>query len=143
MGQKAKDRDWARQLIREAGLRATPARIATLLVLHASATPLTHAEVVELLVDYEYDKATIFRNLNDLVAVNLLRRTELGDRAWRFEFISDQKDGHAAHPHFVCVDCGNVSCLDQFELTGKSKSESNRFGEVTEVLLRGHCHDCA
>ena len=33
--------------IREAGLRATPARIATLRLLHDATSPLTHAEVAE------------------------------------------------------------------------------------------------
>jgi len=33
--------------IREAGLRATPARIATLRLLHEATSPMTHAEVAE------------------------------------------------------------------------------------------------
>ena len=62
--------------IREAGLRATPARIATLKLLHGATSPLTHAEVAEELHDLGVDKATVFRNLNDMATAGLLRRTE-------------------------------------------------------------------
>lgn len=128
--------------IREVGLRATPARIATLRLLHQATSPLTHAEVAEELQDLGVDKATVFRNLNDMATAGLLRRTELGDRVWRFELISDD-DGHGStHPHFVCVDCGTVSCMEEIKLTAGSLRLSQEFGEVTEILLRGRCNDC-
>ena len=129
-------------LIRNAGLRATPARIATLKLLHGATSPLTHADVSAELDGLGIDKATVFRNLNDLVAAGLLRRTELGDHVWRFEVISEHDQNSGSHPHFVCVDCGNVSCIDEVELTSSSEKIRKRFGEVTEILLRGHCNDC-
>ena len=131
-----------KQDIRDAGLRATPARIATLKLIQGASSPLTHAEVSEELQDLGVDKATVFRNLNDMASAGLLRRTELGDRVWRFELIADE-DGHgSAHPHFVCVDCGTVSCMDEIKLTAGSMRLSQEYGEVTEILLRGHCNDC-
>jgi len=103
---------------------------------------MTHAEVAEELRDLGVDKATVFRNLNDMATAGLLRRTELGDRVWRFE-LNAHDDGHgAAHPHFVCVDCGTVSCMDEIKLTAGSIRLSQEFGEVTEILLRGRCNDC-
>ena len=137
MNQAKTARAWAKQMIQNSGLRATPARVATLLVLRDSPTPLTHAEVSARLAKRDIDKATVFRNLNDMVAAKVLRRSELGDCVWRFEMISDDEKGHGFHPHFVCVDCGSVSCLTEIELTRKSKSASERIGQVTEILLRG------
>ena len=128
--------------IRDAGLRATPARIATLKLLHGANSPLAHAEVADELQEIGIDKATVFRNLNDMAAAGLLRRTELGDRVWRFELITPDEDHNTAHPHFVCVDCGTVSCMDEIKLTAGSMRLSEEFGEVTEILLRGHCNDC-
>jgi len=116
--------------------------VATLLVLRDSAAPLTHAEVFARLAEHEVDKATVFRNLNDMVTAKLLRRSELGDHVWRFEIIAGEEQGHASHPHFVCVDCGTVLCMHEIELTNGSKTASKRFGQVTEILLRGHCGDC-
>ena len=132
-----------RQAIRESGLRATPARMATLKLLHGASSPLTHAEVSDELNDLGVDKATVFRNLNDMATAGLIRRTELGDRTWRFELVSEKDSEHGSHPHFVCVDCGTVSCMDQIKLTAGSMRISQEFGDVTEILLRGQCKDCS
>ena len=140
MSQDMTTRKWARQTIQAAGLRATSARVATLSVLRDSPAPLTHAEVAARLREHDIDKATVFRNLNDMASANLLRRSGLGDRVWRFEIITGEE--HASHPHFVCVDCGTILCMEEVELSEKSLSMSQRFGSVTEILLRGHCHDC-
>jgi len=131
-----------KQEIRDAGLRATPARISTLVLLRESSSPLTHSVVAEHLAVSGIDKATAFRNLNDMTDAGLLRRTEVGDHVWRFEAV--KVDGHdkGGHPHFLCVDCGTVSCLDDVKLTSASQRQSEKFGEVTEILLRGHCNDC-
>lgn len=132
----------ARQDIRGAGFRATPARIATLLEVRAARAPMTHAELAEKLAGGGFDKATAFRNLNDLTQGGLLRRTELGDHVWRFEAIDPQGSDAKGHPHFVCVDCGEVTCLDDLQLTESSQRQSETVGQVTEILLRGHCRHC-
>ena len=132
-----------KRAIRGTGLRATPARIATLALLTEASGPLTHAEAAAELQKLDIDKATVFRNLSDLVTAGLARRTELGDHSWRFELIDKDKHDGSAHPHFVCVDCGSVSCMDAIKLTAGSIRMSREFGEVTEILLRGHCNDCS
>ncbi len=128
--------------LREAGLRATPARISTLVLLRESSSPLTHAFVAEHLAKSGIDKATAFRNLNDMTDAGLIRRTEVGDHVWRFEAVKADDDHEGGHPHFLCVDCGTVSCLDDVKLTAGSQRESEKIGTVTEILLRGHCNDC-
>jgi len=55
-----------RAIIRKVGIRATPARISALLELRAATSPLTHADLSDRLVPLGFDKATVFRNLNDL-----------------------------------------------------------------------------
>ena len=127
-------------LLRQAGLRATMARIATLRVMSQSSKPLSHAEVAEQLESFGIDKATVYRNLNDLAGVNLLRRAELGDHVWRFELVNLETHDCSPHPHFLCVDCGTVSCVDDDSIKGVDLS--NDIGTVTEVLFRGHCKDC-
>lgn len=131
----------ARDTIRASGLRSTPARISVYLELESATSPLTHADLAERLVPAGFDKTTIFRNLNDLSDANLVRRSELGDHVWRFELRrSDNHDDD--HPHFVCVDCGEVTCLSDLELTTASRKRSSEIGRVTEILLKGHCSTC-
>ena len=136
---KSENAEEIKATIRDAGLRATQARIATLKLLQEATSPVTHAEVAAALDNLGVDKATPFCNLNDLASAGILNRTELGDHVWRFE-LTDHTDG--THPHFICVKCGNVSCLGDVKLTAKSLRMSQEVGEVTEILLRGHCNNC-
>lgn len=89
-----------------------------------------------------FDKATIFRNLADLTNAGLVVRSELGDHVWRFEFRDHAHSEIRQHPHFVCIDCGNITCLDQATLEKQLKTIDDQIGHVTEVLLRGHCTSC-
>ena len=130
-----------RQVLREAGLRGTPARIATLQILRGAESPLTHGEVAEQLDDSGIDKVTVLRNLTDLVHAGLARRAELGDRLWRYESL-DPSEPSDPHPHFLCIECGSVQCMDDVELTAASRKQSKTVGRVTEILLKGHCNSC-
>lgn len=133
-----------RQRIRDAGLRATPGRVATFQALVTARAPLRHADVCEVLAPLGLDRATIYRNLIDLTDAGLLARSDLGDHAWRFEL--SYPDHHdAEHPHFVCVDCGDVSCLPGVALTVTAEEGTPRsVGEKrVEVQLRGLCDQCA
>lgn len=132
-----------RELLRTSGIRATPARIAVLQELRGADSPLTHADVAEKLVPLGFDKATVFRNLADLTEAELISRTELGDHVWRFEIIDPDRPGGEKHPHFVCVECGSVTCLGDMQFTSGSRRRAKEIGRITEILIKGHCSDCA
>lgn len=131
-----------RTVLREAGLRSTAPRLAVLRELRRCESPATHAELADRLVPLGFDKATVFRNLNDLAEAGLATRTELGDHVWRFEARRPGDPEHGVHPHFVCVDCGGVTCLSDVEFDAATKRQASRVGRVTEVLLKGHCVAC-
>ncbi len=130
-----------REALREKGLKVTSARLAVLETLSRSTHPLTHAEVQGVLKDQAIDPSTIFRNLNDLAEVGLVNRTELGDHVWRFELLKDDHDG--SHPHFVCEDCGTVTCLPEGTLNLDEQLKSSGVGKVNQILLKGQCGDCS
>lgn len=112
--------------------------------LEAADTPLTHADLSDDLIPRGFDRATIFRNLNDLADAGLVSRLELGDRVWRFEMKHERSAGAGEHPHFVCTDCGGVACLPpvRVALPRRDKGDKVRIGEVSDVLLRGRCESC-
>jgi Fur family ferric uptake transcriptional regulator len=128
--------------LRQAGLRSTAARVVVLQRLRSAKSPLSHAELADELTPRGLDKATVFRNLNDLADAGLVVRTELGDHVWRFEAADRRHDEPGKHPHFVCVTCGSVTCLGGVKLPPRLKSRGKQIGRVTEVLLRGHCKSC-
>ena len=131
-----------RTMVRSAGLRCTSARLAVLQYLRGATSPLTHAEIARKLVPLGFDKATLFRNLVDLTDADLLVRAELGDHVWRFEIRDPNDPDKGIHPHFVCVDCGNVTCLSGIEFNAASARRAKNIGQVTEILLKGHCAEC-
>ncbi len=110
--------------------------------LRAARSPMTHADLTEILVPEGFDKATVFRNLNDLTEAGLASRTELGDHVWRFEALDPEHPGAEKHPHFVCVDCGAVTCLGEMEFTAKSRKQAAAISNITEILIKGHCNEC-
>ena len=142
MRTQAENERSARDDIRAAGLRATPARMATLTLLREASSPMTHADLARRLGEDGVDKATAFRNLNDMTEAGLLRRTELGDRVYRFEEVRPGEAASESHPHFLCTVCGAVSCLQDVELAAGTLDDRSTVDEVFEILLRGRCNDC-
>jgi Fur family ferric uptake transcriptional regulator len=135
------DLDELRAAVREAGLRATPSRLAVLELLRASDSPMSHADVADRFTSQAWDRATIYRNLTDLSEAGLARRTDVGDHIWRFEAVTDQHD--TSHPHFVCTECGTVECLPELELAiRRSKAPRAVKQRQVEVHVRGLCDAC-
>ncbi|HEX4146582.1 MAG TPA: transcriptional repressor [Pirellulales bacterium] len=133
-------------MVRSVGLRSTHARLAVLGHFHRRGQPQTHADVAAALSDLGFNSTTVYRNLLELAEVGLLSRVELGDHVWRFELAG--RNGGAVHPHFLCLDCGTVSCLDaaSFDVAAGVRlsrlAKGSPIGRVTEVLLKGHCNQC-
>ncbi len=136
----------ARKLLQQAQLRCTATRIAVLQHLATATQPISHSDVADGMSQSGFDKSTLFRSLVDLADAGLLTRLDLGDQVRRYELrrgdTSKSKTDWVTeeHPHFVCVDCGRVTCL--FEVS-VSVPVPRSVGRVTEVLLRGHCAQCS
>lgn len=132
-----------RALLRTVGLRCTAARLTVLHHLVEARGPLTHAEVADALSAAGFDRTTIYRNLTELTEAGLVSRMELGDHVWRFELRRAASKGGAAenHPHFVCTSCGEVSCLDDVNVSITPRGGAG-IHRVREVLLKGTCGAC-
>ena len=129
--------------LRSVGLRCTPARLRILRFLADSHQPQSHADVTEALEDEGFDKSTVFRCLVQLHEASLLTAIDLGDRSRRYEWRVPGKSLESAHAHFLCVDCGAVTCIEGFDLpTANSKNRGRLPGNVTEALFKGHCNGC-
>ncbi|HKA55477.1 MAG TPA: Fur family transcriptional regulator [Candidatus Binatia bacterium] len=135
-----------RAKIRAAGLRSTAPRVAVLQRLQKTSTPVSHADLFTELADQGFDRATIYRNLIDLTEAGLLSRTDVGDHVWRFELRREGQRGHKnEHPHFMCTDCGEVSCLPGVSVRispapGVPRALS---AKNVSVQLQGLCDRCA
>ena len=135
---------WAKELLRQASLRATAARVAVLRMLAVEAKPLSHAQVVDALDEFGFDQSTLFRCLNEMADAGLVTRLDLGDQTRRFEFREGGDATEFTHPHFMCVDCGQLSCMNDFsvKITPSRGPRRKKLGTITEILIRGHCGMC-
>ncbi len=129
--------------LRRAGLRVTPARLAVLRALRARTAPASHADLAAALGDAVPDRATVYRNLVELVKAGLARRRDLGDHVWRFE-AAGARPGGREHPHFLCTACGSLACLDtlKVELRRGARVPRALKEDAVEILVKGLCDGC-
>ena len=104
--------------------------------------PLSHREVLRRLGDANWDQATIYRNLVKLRDAGLAKVVSRAAGSDRYALARDQEAAHH-HPHFVCDDCGEVSCLPM-DVTASISVEGPWAASIQQasVQLRGECPDC-
>lgn len=154
-------RSGALALLRGAGLRVTRARVAVVQTLSKQRRPLTHAETVALMGTQGGDPATVYRNLVRLAEAGVAAAVD--DEAGRTTYrllrggsnsavqrepdvgVPDagMRDHARAHPHFVCDDCGKVSCLPESVAAAVGVSPDWAPSVLrASVELRGACPEC-
>ena len=128
-----------RGLLKSKGLRATSTRLAVLVALHERHAPMTHDQVMAALSQGRHDKASVWRILSELSDKGLLRRMDLGDRVWRYELLDECQTVDHNHSHFLCNDCGDVTCLPP--LAVETVPEFLKKAKY-EIRIEGTCGDC-
>ncbi|MED5373896.1 MAG: Fur family transcriptional regulator [Myxococcota bacterium] len=132
-----------RERLRELGLRATSPRLQVLCALHQHAGPLSHEELTERLGASALDRATLYRILSQLSEKGLLKRMDLGDKVWRYELLDHCRRISDDHAHFLCTDCGAVTCLPELELrAAKGSLPAQLQGAELHLKVTGRCADC-
>lgn len=91
----------------------------------------------------EIGLATVYRTLDVLTDVGILRRTDLGDGRSRYEL--DAGDGGRHHHHLICRSCGRVEevpgdLLDTVE--AMIRLRNGFLTEVHDVKFFGLCRVC-
>ncbi|NOT18026.1 MAG: transcriptional repressor [Sulfuriferula sp.] len=132
----------AEQLIHDRGQRVTPVRTAVLGVLLQASGALAHTDVLERLQAVgEFDRVTVYRVLDWLVAQGLVHKVLGAGRASRFQ-ATDAETAHQ-HGHFQCRACGKVYCLSAVKLPLPLALPANFKAEAVELNIKGVCADCA
>lgn len=131
----------AEDRIQNINQRPTPVRRAVLGVLLDSSDPLAHIEVLERLQSIgQFDRVTVYRVLDWLVAHGLAHKVAGAGRAWRFQATHSETMHH--HAHFQCTQCGKVFCLPEVLPTLPKQVPANFTVESVELNLKGICADC-
>lgn len=128
-------------LLRKSGLKSTMTRIAVLQQLWLEERPVSHSDLVQALAQVG-DQATIYRNLVSFVDKGLARVASTATGIVRYEPIREGEEAHEVHPHFVCQECGVVSCLPKSTvITTVDPAWSERL-QQSKLQFVGVCESC-
>ena len=127
--------------LRGRGYRLTPQRELIL----AAVESLGHATPDEVLAEVRrhssaVNASTVYRTLEVLEELGLVRHAHLSDRAPTYHSVSDHE-----HFHIVCRNCRKVVSVDPHMLDDLSAGLRSTHGFVVDVghlTVFGHCEDC-
>jgi Fur family ferric uptake transcriptional regulator len=139
---KAESVEEAMRLLREHGLRGSVARRLVLEMLFSRAEPLSAEEIATGVVGRvpRSDLASVYRNLETLEQVGLVRHVHLGHGPGLYALAG------AAREYLVCESCGIVRAVEDRELDGLRKGIRTAFGweaRFSHFPIVGLCEECA
>ncbi|HPF36299.1 transcriptional repressor [bacterium] len=137
------DKQDIRDRLHRAGLRATAPRTAVFALLSDASRPLAFHEVADALGDTDWDRATTYRNLVRLTDAGLARVVSRAGGMARYTAVRDGGESEHAHPHFVCSECGGVSCLPQATVpVPRVRGKWSASVRQASIQLQGRCPSC-
>ncbi|MDP9189081.1 MAG: transcriptional repressor [Actinomycetota bacterium] len=137
---QAPDLESALAAIRDGGLRVSAARRMVLEVLFAAQEPLAAEEIVRRLGGRS-DPASVYRNLEALERIGLVRHFHLGHGAGLYARI-----GLGEREYLICDVCGSLRTVEPTELDGVRELIRRDFGHqarFTHFPIAGLCKSCA
>ena len=131
-----------RKKIRDMGLRATTPRIVVLQFFSDRDKPISHGDLVAALSDLHGDQATIYRTLVTFTEVGLLRVASKAEGITRYELVPENDEPQHVHPHFVCNQCGEVSCLPETTVITSMDDAWKEILKASALQFVGQCLGC-
>jgi len=129
--------------LRQESRKITGPRRAILLALEQQGRPLTNKEIFQALPKGNCDLATVYRSVQMLERLGMVKRFEFGDGVARYALLADGQGAH--RHHLVCTQCTRLveigECIVR-ELEERVVSRS-KFKAVTHRLeFFGICPAC-
>lgn len=136
-------REKTRECLRAHGLRVTTPRLEVLLCLTSHERAMTHSEVAEALASADFDSATVYRNLVRLSESGVLDVVSRAGGMARYAIAESEHGNHDSHLHFLCVNCGTVSCLPEEVVSEvRARGRWRAAVQAAQIQLEGTCPDC-
>lgn len=129
-------------VIRDAGHRVTPQRIA---ILDAVCEGNGHTTLGEIYarareIDSSIDRSTVYRTLKLFVELGLIVSANIGDGKTYYEIAETQR-----HHHLVCRQCGKEQEIEDEMMRGMFDHVFQRYSfkaDTNHLVLFGWCSDC-
>lgn len=131
-------------LLRQAGYKATPARLAILQLLEKNTRPISIQEIQQQFGRKKtMDQATIYRTLEVLQLMGLIRSVDLHQGRSYYE-LHDPHDHH----HIICVKCERIEDFSGCKIESlqqRALKQTSGFAKILEHSLElfGVCKKCS
>ena len=126
--------------LKACGLKITSARLSLLDIFQHSTKPLSVREIASQLKNSDVDPVTLYRNVESLEQLGIIRQLRLQDRQAHYEMADDH------HHHLVCKICGKIKDVEGCKITVADKNflKKNDFAKMTGHSLEffGICNSC-
>jgi len=132
------------QALKDAGMKATPKRLAILDMLYEESGYASPEEIWKRLRD-RFDRLglpTVYRNLEELAASGVISKVIHPNRQLYYYFCPNREHHH----HFVCLTCRRVEDLPSCGIEALEREVSQKIGGkvLSHILqLNGLCGVCA
>lgn len=87
-----------------------------------------------------FDRVTFYRSLKTLEEFKIIHRVILSDASVKYA-ISKDSLANVEHPHFHCIKCNEVICLEA-EVKAPADLPSGFLFDSAQVLFEGTCPSC-
>lgn len=130
------------EILRRAGHRATPQRVAVLSAFGESGTHLTAEELFQRVEGQisGMTVSTVYRTLELLRDIQIVTETDLGGGVRQYELMDDEP-----HHHLICTECGYMIDFDDSAVASLRDYVSDTYGfepHLNHLALFGRCPMC-
>lgn len=129
----------ATDILKRKGLKKSAQRIRVINILKDKGMPMAEDEIKAAMGEI-YDRVTFYRTMQALEKAGVVHRILIDNN--KSEYAFNVEDGHHSHVHFLCTECGTVSCLKDVTVADYRLPEGYLPGEC-EVLIKGVCPLCS
>jgi Fur family transcriptional regulator, ferric uptake regulator len=125
-------------------LSTTPCRRSVLSAFIENPYALSHHDV-ELLLNYEFDRVTIYRTFHTFEEKGVIHKVIDNEGVARYALCSEKCSAHHhhdSHLHFTCIRCSHTICLENSTVP-EIKLPSGFVLNRLNVLGEGICKSCS
>lgn len=131
------------KLLSEKGYKLTRPRLAVIEVLEGDIRPLSIGEIHRRMADRGVNLVSVYRTVNLLLKLDVVRRLEFGEGFRRYELAEGYR-GH--HHHLVCNKCGRIEDFHGCPLKTVEETLRDSTGFETQyhrLEFYGTCQGCS
>lgn len=129
------------EILQQHSLKNTKLRKAVLSVLMQSDKGLSHQDLSQAL-EVDFDRVTLFRTLHAFEESGILHKIIDPNGIAKYAYSGQQEANKHCHAHFICLQCGQVFCLNEIYPLEKAIVPPGFQKQTIDVQIKGLCQKC-